>query len=725
MYIQKLKRSLKGALGWFIIFLIGIPFVMFGVNSYVAPNPQQQDLMKIGEVGFNRQQILKEIQIQRAKILKTFGERKLPESFDDDRIFQMAINDTIANQMMLQYAADHSMIIGDKQLIEYIKKLPDLQGEEGFDIQKLNTMVVEQGLTLAEAEERYRASLIRGQLEDSFRYSYLNVTDTNELYNLIQGHHRDIAVYSLPRDYYLSKAEISEEDVSTYYEENTTQLQTSEKLAVEYIVLTREKLLPEIVVSEEDLQARWQQRQGLNQDTEKRKARHILLKLSEDASVEQSSEAFKKLNDLRKQALEGASFADLAKAHSQDQGSATSGGDLGEVERGVMVKPFEEALFRLKEGEISEIVTTQFGAHLIYLEEIIVEKLGEYEEYVEELRLEAAEEKSFDYYETKIEELTAARDKSPEDLEGIAGQFQLDIQTTTLAERGELPEPLSGLDDQLFVEDFLTTEGRVSPALSLSDDRMALARVLTYEPQRALTLDEAKEQITQTLKENYAREQREALAQKITEQVDAVMTYAQLKDLDLEPLLLKEYSEVSRQDRKGLTSAELEVIFGIRHPSFQPNSDDSTATTAEAVTAEATTAEATTAEATTAEEAGLAQAEQAETSAPKEEEPQSTPESDAELATVETSSEQSPLEAEPEKAEESYPEFAYEVVNDTDFRLYIAHNFKSATEEDLRTGLERVGQQTNYRQESSMLASLYDYLQERIEVDLSGLQEPQ
>jgi peptidyl-prolyl cis-trans isomerase D len=287
---------------------------------------------------------------------------------------------------------------------------------------------------------------------------------------------------------------------------NANRYRTAEQARIDYLEVTLEGIKSLIEVEEDLVLDRYQQSRDSYTSTESRIASHILFTLDEGASDEASDQVRARLLELREQIVTNDNFASLAREFSQDPGSAADGGNLGEIEPGMMVQPFEVALFQMQVGEISEPVKTAFGWHLIKLEQISGGETREFEdvrsEIEDEIRSDMAENQIFDV----IENLANMAYEQSDSLLPAAEQLGLQLQTSEWFDRntgtGIAAEPrvrsiaFSGevLDERINSE-----------AIELSDNRVVFIRLNELQPAQQLSLDKVRQVIIEALSREKAR----------------------------------------------------------------------------------------------------------------------------------------------------------------------------------------------------------------------------
>ncbi|MFT5721162.1 MAG: peptidyl-prolyl cis-trans isomerase D, partial [Motiliproteus sp.] len=332
---------------------------------------------------------------------------------------------------------------------------------------------------------------------------------------------------------------------------------SEEQLALDYIEINRRDLAADIEIDETELQAQYQQLVAGFEGRDARDAAHILIALSAERDAEQAKT---EAQELRLKINQGADFAELAKEYSDDGGSAIEGGALGLVEQGVMVAEFEQALFALQVGEVSEPVSTEFGYHLIKLNRIDKSTPPRFDSVRAELEFAQREQKS----ETRFVELSEALADlsfSAGDLQEPSEQLELPISHTALIGR-EGGEDAFSADPRVlkaaFSKDVLS-KGHNSELIELSRDQVAVIRLREHQPASAQTLAEVREQILAALKQQKAEQQ---------VQERAAVLLAEAKALSAEQLSASPWQQqdgVSRSEA-ALDPLQVRALFKMPKP---------------------------------------------------------------------------------------------------------------------------------------------------------------
>src|SRR5690606_8693797 len=297
----------------------------------------------------------------------------------------MLLDQFIRQPLLTQRAEEAGYRVSDAALARRVMETPQFQVDGKFSKDRYNALIRSVGMTEAQFEQEIKTELLIGQLQSGVIDSaFVTPTELDRRYAL-EKQAREVAYALIPAKEFASEVKVTDEQIESFYEQNAAQFMLPEKADVQYVELTREQAEGEVTVTEEALRDYYEQTKDRFESPERRRARHILITTEGGAEDAQGE---KKAAELAEQARAGGDFAALAKQNSQDPGSAEQGGDLGWAQRGMFVGPFEEALFTMQPGEIRGPVKTQFGYHIIKLEDVESGGVQSFEEARAELEEE-------------------------------------------------------------------------------------------------------------------------------------------------------------------------------------------------------------------------------------------------------------------------------------------------------------------------------------------------
>jgi peptidyl-prolyl cis-trans isomerase D len=311
---------------------------------------------------------------------------------------------------------------------------------------------------------------------------------------------REIQVARFTPESFATKVTVSDADVEAYYKAHTAQFQSPEQANIEYLVLDLEAAKKNVSVNEADLKTYYEQNTARFGTKEERRASHILITAPASASAADRAKAKAKAEQLLAEVKKApATFADVARKNSQDPGSAEKGGDLDFVTRGAMVKPFEDAMFALKKGEISDVIETEFGYHIIRLADIKPAVVPPFEQVRAAIENEVRAQQATQEFAKAAESFTDAVYQQPDSLKPAADKLKLTIQTASNVARTPAPGVSGVLANRNFLNALFAADSlerkQNTEAIEVGSSQLAAGRVTQYTPAHPLPLAEVKDKI--------------------------------------------------------------------------------------------------------------------------------------------------------------------------------------------------------------------------------------
>lgn len=522
--LQAIRDKTTGWIAYLIVFLICVPFALWGVNSYLgggeAIPPASVDGQAISQQNFDTAYANYRRQLEQA-----FG-GSIPDYFASEGILkEQVLTQLIEQSALSQYADKKYYRIGDVELNKLIRSIEAFHTDGKFNPGIYQSQVASLGYSTAGFEQEFRRSQSIEQLQTGINSTAFTVGSIKKQLSRLENQTRKVRV--LIRPVQNGKIEISPLEIEQYYDQNKARFMTTEQLRIDYIELSLDGIKASLEVTEEQLIDRYEQSKSAYSTTEYRAASHILLKLDAEASDEDSDAIRLKLIGLRDQILQGGNFSDVAKQNSEDPGSAPGGGSLGEIERGMMVKPFEDALFEMAVGDLSEPVKTSFGWHLIRLDEVAGGKTKSFDavksELVDEMRTELAESKIFDLSESLANLAYEQSDSLAPAAEELGLQLQISDWFDVSSGQGIATE--TKIRNTAFSDEVLG-QALNSEAIELSDNRVVFLRVNEHKPAAQKEITEVSDQIDAILRQKKGRDE----SQEVGKQALTALTNGQSLD---------------------------------------------------------------------------------------------------------------------------------------------------------------------------------------------------
>ncbi len=563
--LQGIRDRAQGVLMWIIVGLIIATFALWGIHQYFGPDVNVV-VAKVNDREITLREFQDAYQRQRFRLQEMLGPEFDFGQLDDNRLKQESLKQMIDQELIFQAALGHGLRIGDTQLALQIRSVGAFQADGRFSEAVYENWLRNQGLALDYFEHSYRRSLLADQLQLAISGSTV-VTDfmLDEAFRL-QNQKRDFAYAVIPASRYAESVTVNDEEVEEYYAGNRLGFVNPEQVSIEYLELSRSAVAEEIKVDEQELQRRYEDQKARFQSAERRRASHILIGVSEDAAPGDVAEAEKKAQEIRERIARGESFEELARAHSEDPGSAESGGDLGFFTRGLMEKAFEDAAFGMQEGEVSDPVRSAFGFHVIKLVDIQAGEVKPLDQVRNEVRRELQLEKSEHLFFERAEQLANLTFESPDTLVVAGDALGLKIQESDFFTRrgGTGIAADRKVAAAAFSEDVLV-RGNNSEPLELPSGRIVVLRVREHKPASDRPLDEVREEITDRLRKAKARKMATEQGQQI---VQALREGADPEALGEE----REFSWIERKEisRSGAQAPPslIDSVFQLERPTF-------------------------------------------------------------------------------------------------------------------------------------------------------------
>lgn len=489
-FFQRNKRITQ-----IILALIFLPFALFGVEQYFSSIGGGEYVAKVGSYKITQQEFTEAMRDEQEKMRRQMGDKFNPIILEDPETRAAVLDNLIKQHLLLARAARAGLTANDTQLKKVISEYSAFQENGKFSRARYETLLRNQGLSPLTFEARLRQDMVLAQLSGAFESEFLPQTVADRLIRITEQQ-REVSQYVISPDQYVLQVKVGEDTAKRFYEGHRSELQTPEQVRAEYLVLSADSLSSQIKVSAEESKKYYDEHPTQFQS---RQASHILIAVLPNASAESKAQARSKAELLYKQVLQNpADFAQLAKNNSQDPGSAARGGDLGFISRGAMVKPFEDAVFQMKEGEIAGPVETQFGYHIIKLDTI--KQMG-FEESRNQIERELKQQQAVKKFNELAENFGNMVYEQSDSLKPAAQAFKLTIQQSPWMTRDSKEVALLSNDKllhALFSDDALKNK-RNTEAIEVAPNTLVAAHVLEHKAASVKSFEEVKADINRHL----------------------------------------------------------------------------------------------------------------------------------------------------------------------------------------------------------------------------------
>ncbi len=516
-------RSHRRWMTFFLLALVFPSFVVTGIYGYSRFTDADNAVARIGGQAVTAQE-LDAAQRQRIdQFRQMLGANFDPAMFDTDEARAATLRALLAQRALVHEASRSNMSVPADRLREVIAGIPAFQQDGRFDYERYRMLLTAQGRSELTFERELHDELVRQQLLQAISNSAIVPGRVVEQINRIAEEQREIRELRFEPAAYFGRIVVGDDKVKTYYEANRAQFEIAESMRVEYLLLTMDDIASQVAVPEAELRTYYEQNKGRYGTDEQRRARHILLTVGDDGTARDRATVRRTAEDLLKRVRENPDrFPKLASEFSKDPGSAQAGGDLGLFGRNMMVKPFEDAAFALKRGEISDIVETEFGLHIIQVTEIQGADVKPFEVARAEIEQEYRRQQAQRKFAEAAEQFTNLVYEQSDSLQPAADKLGLRILTADrltragVPERPGVPQIFTPRAIQALFSDDAIRNKRNTEAIEVAPNTLLAARVAEHRPAALRPLDEVREAIiAQVRLEEAARLARNAAEERL------------------------------------------------------------------------------------------------------------------------------------------------------------------------------------------------------------------
>jgi peptidyl-prolyl cis-trans isomerase D len=515
--VTKHKRIAQG-----ILFLIMVPFAFFGVDYYFRGGAQPDTVATVDGQEISQADFADAVREQTEQMRRQLGRNFDPRMFDSPEI-RFAILDNLVNQKLLaNKARDEKFRVSDAQLQQFIMTVPMFQDDGKFSADRYRMWLVSQNMNPPYFEQRLRQDMITGAVQEPIATSNIVARASAMRFLNLLEQQREVAVATIDVDPYVKDAKVDEAAIKEFYDKNPTAFEVPEQARIEYVLLTQEALSAQANVTPEEVRRQYEANATQYTAPEERSAAHILIPVKPDAKEDEKAAAKKLAEDVYAKAKANpAKFAELAKEYSKDPGSAQQGGDLGTFARGSMVKPFEDAVFAAKGGDLVGPVLTDFGYHIIKVNGVRPSHTQPFEEVRAQIEGELRKQKAAQKFATAADQFQNLVYEQADSLAGTGKALDLKVETTGFITRAQAQA--LGLGNAKFVEALFSPESiaskRNTEAIEVAPNSLIAGRIIEHKPAAARPFAEVKDEIRKQLERKAASE----LAQKAGEQKLALL----------------------------------------------------------------------------------------------------------------------------------------------------------------------------------------------------------
>ena len=492
----------------FILLLIIFPsFAFLGIESYLRMSDKEPPVAKVAGQNITQREwdAAQARQIERFK--QVFGEQFNQNMFDSPEARQGVLENLLAQRAMSSHVVENNLTVSNDTLRNTIAEIPGLKNPDGqFDKQRYQQLLAAQGLTPEKFEAGLRHDLAVQQINAVVQGTAFSPKSVVARVSSLNQQAREVQELVLTLQSFRSQVKITDAMAEEYYKQHPAQFELPEIVKAEVVVFNPDVVEAGIVVSDADIKAYYDQNLARYKTDEQRRASHILIAAGKDAPAADKeaakAKAEKILAQLRKSPND---FAKLAKENSQDPGSAERGGDLDFFGKGMMVKPFEEAAYALKEGEISDVVQSDFGFHIIRLTALKAATTRPLSEVKANITDEIRRQQVGKKYSEMAEIFTNMVYEQPDSLKPVAEKLGLKIETISgLTRKPTTAYPKTAAYNQpkflsAIFSDEATKNKRNTEAIEVGPRFLIAGRVVDYKPVTHSPLAQVRQQVEESI----------------------------------------------------------------------------------------------------------------------------------------------------------------------------------------------------------------------------------
>jgi peptidyl-prolyl cis-trans isomerase D len=491
--MDRLREGVNSIAVKIILGLIILSFVFAGVGSYIVGG-SGNSAAKVGNVEIGRGEFEQAYQNERNRMQAQLGDYFANLLADPSYVesFRKSVLDRMIDDALIeQHAESLGLRVSDSQVRTMILEMPQFQVDGQFDQEIYQSALRRAGFSPDSFAQYLRRDLVRNQLLTAIQASDFSLPGEVESQSKLLTQTRDINTVTLSLADFAEKAELSEQEIEQFYQQNAERYTRPEQAKVAFIELSAQQLKQSLTISDDEAQQYYQQNLDKYSSEEQRRVSHILVEGDDEA----------KAQAILDQLTAGADFAALAEEKSDDFGSASEGGSLGWIERDVMDPAFEEAAFALQNaGDTTGLVKSDFGYHIIKLDELKDSVAKPYQEVASDIKQELKDQRAVDKFYELQSELERVAFEFPDSLDDAAEAIDAKIQTTDFISQADAPELLkTPAVMQAITSPEVKEDGLNSEVIEVAPEHVVVVRVEESREETVLPLDEVRDQVTQAL----------------------------------------------------------------------------------------------------------------------------------------------------------------------------------------------------------------------------------
>ena len=495
-----IRERASGVIGWTVAGVIILVFAVWGIGSYFE-GVSEIIVATADKIEINQETYQQAMSDRRRRLVQMMGRNVDAELFSSTAFKRQVVEELIDTTLQNETLHASGFRISDAQLAALIQNTAVFHTNGQFDRDQYERLVQNSGMTIQGYESYQRQQGVVDQLVRGLGQSAIVSTNSiDKAWKLLDQ--RRIASYTtLEFDNFLDDIQVSETAIEKEYQANLDSYFKPASIQVDYLKLSVEDLGARLDVDEADILQMYEDNPDRYRQPGSRSASHILLKVDSDATNAQIDQVRQRASEIVARARGGESFASLAEVNSDDKGSVKRGGELGVIRPGTMAKPFEDAVFVMGEGEISEPVRTQYGFHVIRLDRITESRVQPLDQVRSEIEAEVRRLRAEEQFNELAEILGSTVFEQPDSLEPAADHLGVKVMRSEwfTQDAGTGIAEFQVVRDAAFGNEVLI-DGLNSELIEIDQDNLVAVRKVDYRARRQLDLNEARDELEKRLR---------------------------------------------------------------------------------------------------------------------------------------------------------------------------------------------------------------------------------
>jgi peptidyl-prolyl cis-trans isomerase D len=513
--LEAIRDRAQGWIAKVILALLIVPFALWGVDSYFTGGGQEKPAATIDGDPISQREFLKAVRDQKEALGGKVEEKALREK---------VMEQLISTRLLSNAALKNGFTVLEPQVQAMLTGLEAFQENGQFSQARMDAWLKSRGMSQGELMALLQQDQLLSQVQMGLADGAVVPRPSVAQLAALLGQQREVNEISFDRQAFLHQAKVDDKAVQVEYEAHKDDYATPRQARVQYAILSLTNLEQGVKISDGDALKYYEANPGRYQEPERRRASHILLQVPQGADAAAKAAAKAKAEQVLAEVRKAPNrFADLARQHSQDPGSGQNGGDLGAFTRDMMVKPFADAVWSMKEGEVRGLVESQFGFHIIRLDGVIPGAKMGFEVVKGEIQQALRQQEAQRRFADAAERFSNMVYEQPENLDAVAKEFNLKLETSDwIDEKKASPAFLANprLMDALFSADSLQKHHNVE-AVEVAPNTLVSARIVEYRPAGMRPLTEVAQDIRQRLLQAQAQKMAAASGQKALDAAQA------------------------------------------------------------------------------------------------------------------------------------------------------------------------------------------------------------